>query len=298
MSNMYRISFLVSILWLLFFSGIIRHDVDVTEYEKLANKPEFDCVGMIKNDIRELQGSCVLIDKKHVLSAAHVFIKGKYVQDSTYVGSSFVKYQKQTSVEVADVNKLFFEFEGNIVKGKKITIHPVYLENRGKKECDIAIVELEREISNIKPGILYQQFNELDRNVLGVGYGAFLIADKPETKLALSKKIAGENTIDSLAGNEIDGHQTMLFADFDCLGNSSCNRIGSAVPRPLEYITSGGDSGGGLFIKTGNNLELVGITSGARVEVDRLLSTGYYGQLMVWTRVSPFYPWIKSIIEK
>jgi secreted trypsin-like serine protease len=72
------------------------------------------------------------------------------------------------------------------------------------------------------------------------------------------------------------------------------DKTGIHVPRPLEYICSGGDSGGGLFRQKGNGWELIGICGGGGggVDLQILMKTGYYGQKMSWTRLSPFTSWI------
>jgi hypothetical protein len=68
--------------------------------------------------------------------------------------------------------------------------------------------------------------------------------------------------------------------------------MGSSVPRPLEYISTGGDSGGGLFRKKGNDWELIGICGGAGIDLAQFMETYYYGQIMEWTRVAAFTKWM------
>jgi hypothetical protein len=134
-------------------------------------------------------------------------------------------------------------------------------------------------------------FDELHRDVTGVGYGASGRADKPESVKLEHKKIAGESVVDSVGGPEFENHGTLLFCEFV----SPNNKAGKHVARPLEYTPGAGDSGGGLFRQEGNDWELVGICSGegtAGVDIQRLLKTGYYGQTMSWTRVSTFTGWI------
>ena len=140
--------------------------------------------------------------------------------------------------------------------------------------------------------------DELHAHVTGVGFGVSGKADKPESVVPLSKKIGGQNVIDSIAGYAYIGHPTLLMCDFDHPVNAACNRMGSANPRPLEYITGGGDSGGGLFRESDGEWELVGICSGADTDIETLLSTGYYGQTMTWTRVSVFDNWISANTQR
>lgn len=73
--------------------------------------------------------------------------------------------------------------------------------------------------------------------------------------------------------------------------------MGSATPRPLEYICGGGDSGGGLFRQIENHWELIGICAGSSTDIPQLLKTGYYGQIMSWTRIAGFEKWITEHIK-
>ena len=277
--------------FLIFFSGIIRHDVDEKKYLELAAKKQFDCVGRIYNDTTAI-GSCVLISDRFVLSAAHIFIDSDKRPDTHYFNGytviSFVEYNHR----VTDVANLKLIFKGQKVKVKNLWLHPHYLDSLPKGYCDIALLELEQPIKNIKPAILNTLMDELNSDVVGVGFGASGPADRPDLVGIYNKKIAGENVVDSLGGQEYMGFKTLLICDFDHPTKKDCNKIGSSLPRPLEYITSGGDSGGGLFRKKNKKWELIGICSGVKNDIEQLMKTGYYCQIMEWTRVSVFKKWI------
>lgn len=89
----------------------------------------------------------------------------------------------------------------------------------------------------------------------------------------------------------------MLF-DFDHSTNAECcNKMGSPIPEPLEYITTGGDSGSGIFRFKNNKWQLIGIVSGGAVDLRQFLKSGYYGQTMEITRISLFNPWIDKVIH-
>ncbi|MBK8644872.1 MAG: hypothetical protein IPN15_22450 [Saprospiraceae bacterium] len=90
----------------------------------------------------------------------------------------------------------------------------------------------------------------------------------------------GENVIDSIGGQIYLDRESLLICDFDHPTRNDCNKIGSPVPRPLEYICSGGDSGGGLFRNKNNAWELIGICSGSGVDINQLMKSGYYGHTM------------------
>jgi len=278
-------------LFLTFFAGIIRHDVDEKEYLNLASEKQFDCVGRIYKDT-SASGSCVLIGDRFVLSAAHVFIESDSRPDTIdFNGQKAVAYVTYNH-RVTDVSKLYLKFNGQKFKVKSILLHPYYLDSLTKGTCDIALLELEKPIKNINPTKINTAFDELYSNVVGVGYGASGPANRPDLVDYNNKKIAGENVVDSIGGLEYLSNSTLLFCDFDHPTRKDCNKLGSATPRPLEYICSGGDSGGGLFRRNNNTWELIGICSGGGVDINQLMKSGYYGQTMEWTRVSVFTNWI------
>lgn len=278
-------------LFLTFFAGIIRDDVNEKEYLNLASEKQFDCIGRVYKDT-SASGSCVLIGDRFVLSAAHVFIDSDSRPDTIdFNGQKAVAYVTYNH-RVTDVSKLYLEFNGKKFKVKNIKLHPYYQDSLTKGSCDIALLELEKPIIDITPTKINMAFDELNSNVVGVGYGASGPANRPDLVDFYNKKIAGENVVDSIGGLELLSKSTLLFCDFDHPTRKDCNKLGSATPRPLEYICSGGDSGGGLFRKNNNTWELIGVCSGGGVDINQLMKSGYYGQTMEWTRVSVFANWI------
>ncbi len=285
------ITTLSAMIFLTFFSGIIRHDVDEKIYLKLAAQKQFDCVGRIYKDTLA-SGSCVLISDRFVLSAAHVFIDSDTRPDTlNFNGQTIIVYVTYNH-RVTDISNVNLVFDGQKVKVNNIWIHPYYLDSLTKGTCDIALLELENPINNIKPAKLNTIADELNADVVGVGFGVSGPADKPDLVGSFNKKIAGENVVDSIGGPLYLGNQTLLFCDFDHPTRKDCNKLGSPTPRPLEYISAGGDSGGGLFRKNGKEWELIGICSGVSYDLTQLKQSGYYGQLMEWTRTSIFTKWL------
>ena len=91
------ITTLSAMIFLTFFSGIIRHDVDEKIYLKLAAQKQFDCVGRIYKDTLA-SGSCVLISDRFVLSAAHVFIDSDTRPDTlNFITPNTVKSRQNSS---------------------------------------------------------------------------------------------------------------------------------------------------------------------------------------------------------
>lgn len=235
------------VLFVIFFSGIYRHDVDVQAYLDLAQQPQFDCVGLIFTS-DEPGGSCVLIHERFVLTAAHVLIKGETAADTiVYDDTEAVVYTENESI-VLHPEVLSIKFGTRQVGVKRILLHPYYLQDQTKGACDIAILELAELVMRLPFPKLNDITDELHADVIGVGFGVSGPANRPDIVAPKNKKIAGENVIDSIGGFELNGLKTILFADFDHPTDKfCCNRMGSETPKPLEFITAGGDSGGGLF---------------------------------------------------
>lgn len=265
------------------FSGVIRHDVSEKKYIELANQKQFECIGQCFIN-EKFHCSFILIDHRYVLSAAHCFVK---------------RNEHTLLYETDDPCKYTFRCKGQEIHAKRILIYPKYLDASTNGSCDIALVELEEPFNKVEVAKVNTEFDELNSEVVGVGFGAFGIANKPETVQAIpDKKIAGENRIDSIGGYKLSDKSSILFADFDCSDNESCNQLGTPEPMPLEYIGAGGDSGGGLFSKKDEEWKLIGVFSSTMYDINRMAKTDYYGQIMGWTRVSLFADWLKNEINK
>ena len=274
--NRYFLPAIMGVLcWLSFFSGIIRGDVDKNKYLALAKETQFDCIGKISKG-KKFIGSCVLISNKHILTSAHNFV------DNDQVGN---------------ITEYYFEFAGKTYKAKKVIVYPTYIDPLTRKKCDIAIVELTELITGIEPAHAINTQDEIHSPVTGVGFGTSGTANDPGNLKSIQEKIAGENVVDSLGGFKLNGLFTMMYCDFDSPTDITCNKSGSATPQPLEYISSGGDSGGGVFRKKNNKWELIGICSGVSFDISQFEKTGYYGQIMYLTRVSVFNDWINTVLK-
>jgi secreted trypsin-like serine protease len=295
--------------------GITRHDVDEAEYLRLAQEKQFDCVGQVFKNSKE-SGSCVLIGDRYVLTAAHVLIDFDMRPDTillkggTILGSGslrdtipmngFARIISNTpfNQRATNVASLSVRFKEQSFKVKRITLYQSYLDTTNKGANDIALLELAEPVKAIAPARINTAFDELHANMVGVGYGESGPADRPELVGLNHKKIAGENVVDSLGGATYDGHESIMLCDFDHPTRTDCNKMGSPVPRPLEYTVSGGDSGGGLFRKKEGKWELIGICASSETNFGQLSKTGYYGEIMGWTRVSVFADWVRKTMNE
>lgn len=259
---------LLSTIFALFFCGIYRHDVAKRKFLELGAASQFNCVGHVYLNEKSW-GSCVLIDKKYVLTAAHLFVK--------------------KGNRIGEDNAFMFEYDGKKYQAAEIFVHPGFLKE-SKDANDIAIVRLNEEVRNVVPAILNTAFNELKMEVTIVGYGANQPSLPTDGQVAYGEKIAGKNVIDSLCGLEIDGQAAKLACDFDSPLNRASSVMGSDTTLPLEYMVNGGDSGGGAFFNVNGNWLLVGICAHISVQVQQ--QNGYYGSVCFFTRVAAYSKWI------
>ena len=274
-------------------SGIIRHDVSKEKYLELAQQQQFNCVGQILNK-KGLVGSCVLINNKYVITAAHLFREFDLEPDT----------QKKLDERIGDIADYQIKLMNNLYKGVKLILHPAYMDTANKNNTDLALIELEIEVTDVEPAILNTTYDELNSISVTVGYGVLIIANQPQYTDTTRIKMAGENVIDSLGGYKVPetNEYAILYADLDHPDNKECcNKIGSPEPLPLEYVITGGDSGGGLFTNNGNRWKLIGVTTGSIITINpkQMKNFEYYGQIIsYWTRVSVFTDWINQNIEK
>jgi hypothetical protein len=163
----------------------------------------------------------------------------------------------------------------------------------------MTIIELNEDIEQMSFPVLNKNFNELKSIVIGAGYGSSAVGNNPNSEV-LNKKLAGHNVIDKIGGYKYNNKPALIYADFDSPINSKkFNKMGSHKPLPLEYSTNGGDSGGPLFRKNQNELELVGIVAGHEIpKLSSFMKHGHYGSINYWTRISVFHDWIMDEISK
>lgn len=284
---------LLLLLLITLSSGMYRHDRPIEKYLALATQPQFDCVGQImllEDGKWTAAGSFVLIDSLHILSAAHCFtapIKKDTVVE--YHGRKILTYVEQGRYQLG-TQVFAFLVHNTIVKAKKINIHPDYIKNGS---CDIAFIQLEQPMAGAQIVKLNTARNEVNDTGTGVGFGVSGPASKPELVGVYNIKLAGQNRIDSAGGPALNGISTMLYADFDD-GRQEMNKTGAREPLDLEYCIGSGDSGGPLFISKQGNLIVAGIAVYGGKTLKNILTDGYYGELMGWTRISAFSAWINN----
>lgn len=271
--------------------GVIRDDVNINKYTTLANQSRFDCVGEIIRD-NEVVGSCVLIGEKYVVSTAHVFIEHDFKSDTMQISGQTIIAIVPYNDHVGNIYNYTFRFKGKKYDAEKMLIHPLYLDSVPNRSCDLVLITLKSQAKGITLPLLCNTFDELHSTYIGVGFGKPAFATKNQIIPNKSLKIAGENVVDSITGFEIDGNKSVLMSDFDCPWTNNCNSMGDSIPKNLEYLCSGGDSGGGIFRTSNKQLVLIGLTSLTNFDIQLQAKSGYYGQTMGFLRISTFNKWI------
>lgn len=223
MTSLKSVSFAFVVLAPLASSAMtIRHDVSDTSYTSFGNS--FVGVGRIGG------GTGTLIAPNWVITAGHVAAGS----------SSLTFFVNGTSYSSA---------------AGGIFVNPGYNSGDLGNGRDLALVRLNSNVAGVTPYSLYTSQDEIGKVGVGVGFGQTGNGLTGNTGGGGTKR-AGRNMIDDFA----DTRQLALLADFDS-GQSGDNVIGTATQMDLEFCVAPGDSGGALFIESGGQYRLAGVTS-------------------------------------
>lgn len=159
--------------------------------------------------------------------------------------------------------------KGRRIGVKRIYVHPEYFNSKHEKTPDIALIELESDVS-LEPIDLYEGNESLEGETATViGWGA-------------------------LASNGTQYPLDLMQANIPIVSNGECNAAYDGIITGYELCagypqggtdTCSGDSGGPIMILEGNTWKLVGVTAWG----NGCAQPGQYG---VYTRISALRDWI------
>ncbi|RYV01660.1 peptidase S1 [Shewanella sp. OPT22] len=166
------------------------------------------------------------------------------------------------------------------INDQLIPIEQVYIHNDYQPGIshDIALLKLSRPIIEVEPATVYSKNDEQGKSVWFIGVGGTgngltgQTVDNYDNAGVLRK---AQNVVESV-------DNALIKFKFD----SGVNALS------LEGVSGSGDSGSPAYFTEDNKTYIIGISS--RVEGGNI---GKYGITEVYSRVSFFEPWIKSVIN-
>lgn len=232
-------------------------------YHLQKGEREYDSVAKINLSGTGGDGICsgVLIAPKIILTAGHCIV----------------------SPGVGTLQSATVEIGGKTYEARKWAIHPKWRGTNLTDGTDLAMIRLDRPVTNVGASPYALAGNEQDKKATSVGFGAGGNGDVGYFTPAGSKR-AGENIIDFIEGPK----KRVLLYDFDGPGQIITNPA-KDYPLALEYIAAPGDSGGGLFVGS----RLVGITS-FLLGLEDGSADGTFRDYAGYTRVQKHWRWIRK----
>jgi hypothetical protein len=224
---------------------IIRHDRD--ESLSIALGARYPAVGNLQGEV-----TCTLIAPRWALTAAHTIENHPPFTD------------------------LYVLFDGERYEVEKAIIHPGRVRDAVDSSADLALLKLDRPVRGITPVLLYDRDDEVDKQVILVGYG--------HTGTGLTGPVGEKSKVRRGATNRID-------ADFE----NSLMMLFDAPPggTELEGIGGGGDSGSPALLEEGGKLYTVGVSS---FNSGVAGTSGRYWTFEGYARVSTRRKWIMDTI--
>lgn len=168
---------------------------------------------------------------------------------------------------------------------------------------DIALLKLNRFVTDVSPAPLHTKFNEIDKVGTFVGFGSTGNGNTGINQPPGWIRFAAKNSVDT-TGSSFGWSNNILISDFDNPLDWRYSSTGSSTALPLEGSSAPGDSGGALFVDG----YLAGVNSFGRDvywnDFDRAGDenefahlNASYGDIFAATRVSSYYNWINCVVR-
>lgn len=197
---------------------------------------------------------------------------------------------------VDDATALSYSLGGRSFGASAWSAHPQW-DGDLSAGYDIGLMRFDADLAaltGVAPARLYTGRDEVGRlgTMVGFGYGGSGLSGYDAATCC--GKRAGRNMIDALARTP-GADNRILLADFDRPRGPGDSSLGSAAPLDLEYLIAPGDSGGGLFVRSGGADLLAGVNSFIWGRLDGVANSDY-GDVSGHMRVSSFGGWIHNLI--
>ncbi len=244
-------------------SGVIHEAFTQAQAEAFGHAAAFDSVGqfIVRGDGKAWAGSGVYLGDGWVLTAGHV---------------------------AENAESMSFTIAGQQRRAAATYLHPEWGKGSLLRGNDLALVELNEELTTVTPATRLVRGRDLGRRAAAVGYGRTGEAATGYSALTSLAKRGGQNVVDGVLNNRV------LVMDFDS-GDDTDNALGTARPQQLEYLIAPGDSGGGLFVFHQQVWKLAGIHSFGWGVLDGNPNASY-GDVSGHTRLRFYNRWIDRVI--
>lgn len=248
--------------------AIFREDVPFSKFVALGNRDEYRSVIAIQTASATAIGSGVMISPRWAITAAHIF------------SSDTAHYRVQIDSQFFDVDS--------------VVIHPQYHPVKDSVFVDLALVRLSRAPENVAIAALATTPVARRTTIVSVGFGRSAGAHQPQASPS-GVRHAVENVIDTFG--VAPRPRSYIGSDLDNPNDPSMSVTGTGDALPLEGITNGGDSGGGMFVRSGAAWQLAGVVATGEFQRSRLEAFdrfGFYGSLSFWTKLDDQVDWIRK----
>lgn len=273
------------------WGGIIRHDRPAEKYRESKASGIFEsvgCVTFVQTPDQRWRpcASAVLVAPRWALTAGHVAVAEPLEKQRYHFGGE--SYRAVRRVPYPDV--------GVGDRAKLLLV--------AARGADLALVQLDRVVENIRPATRYRGKDEVGRTMTKVGYGCIgdgLTGMSLPDGQPIQERRQGNNVIDTAGGTfrKLSVNEHVLVCDFDHPNDPTWNQTGEPVPLDLEIGQSVGDSGGGWFIEHDGSWRLVAISCVILPNEGEPRNTNVpkYGSVMAGTRISTANVWIDQVLD-
>ena len=169
---------------------------------------------------------------------------------------------------------------GQIYLVEKLELHPRYNTGNELTDVDLALLQLDRDVSRAEPAGLYRQTDEVNRVYTLLGWGFTGIGTR-EAKHNDGRFRRAQNRV-------VAAGQWLEFV-FDDPRNLNADVL------DLEGVPGLGDSRGPALLETEDSLVVAGIALGELESGDEPSVQGMYGGVHLYERVSSHVDWIDGV---